>query len=248
MKKKGSGNGKRCSVLVLMLLVVSVSASFAQINIIETPSAEVCKEDRLFFQQGVKISDRTFQASTIFTWGLGKNFQAGFNINQLTFNTRPHSRNVIIESSQPEYNPDLLVNAQKGIEPNEWMKFGLGTQTGINVARHRSDLRLLNFSYLNSEFQIPETNNRIMLAAYYANEAYAGEGSNWGWMAGAQKELRKDKFSLVADYFSGTNSMSVINMGVEIALPKSWHLNVAAQLPSPGSGNNHGGLIQFSRK
>jgi len=87
------------------------------------------------------------------------------------------------------------------VKVKEWLKFGLGSQAGVNAVRHTSELTLLNFSYLNSQFQIPETDNKLMLGAYYANYAYAGEGTNWGWMAGAEKELVKDKFSILTDYF-----------------------------------------------
>jgi len=100
MKGKGSVKVKGCCVLLLLFFFTAISKG--QINIFEAPTAEVSEEGCLFFQQGVKISDRNIQASTIFTWGLGKNFQAGFNISQLTFNTRPHSKSMIIEPQQPK--------------------------------------------------------------------------------------------------------------------------------------------------
>jgi hypothetical protein len=221
---------------------------FSQINIVDVPTAEAAEKGKLFFQEEVYVGDRNIKSSTTFTWGLGKNFDFGFNIYQITFNTRPHSKDIVLDPNDPERNPDLLLNSKKEFKANEWISFGLGTQSGVNVVRHKSDLQFLNLSYLNSQLSIPNTETILVIGSYYANHAYAGEGTKWGLMAGIQAEIIKDKFNLIGDLHTGTNSLSVINTGIEIALPKGWQIDIVYQLPMPGTNNTGGGLIQLSRK
>jgi hypothetical protein len=234
-------------LLFLSILIFPYSNLLAQINIIDVPTSEIVDKDNLFFQEEITIGNRNIKSSTTFTWGFGKNFEAGFNVYQITFNTRPHSERLIINSMDPENNPDFLINAKKGFKANDWMQYAIGTQTGINIVHHRSDLQILNFSYVNTELSIPDTENSLTLGSFYANQPYGGDGSKVGIMAGAQVEIFKDKLSLISDMHTGTSSLAVLNTGIEISLPKKWKLDLAYQLPMPGSNNNSGGLIQVSR-
>src|SRR5687768_2208294 len=111
------------TLLVVSFLFFPHPNLLAQINIIDVPTSEIVEKNNLFFQEEIAIGNRNVKSSTTFTWGLGKNFEAGFNLYQFTFNTRPHSEHLIIDPSDPENNPDFLINAKKGFEVKEWMNF-----------------------------------------------------------------------------------------------------------------------------
>jgi hypothetical protein len=128
------------------------------------------------------------------------------------------------------------------------VNLGIGTKSGLSAAREWNDIQFMNFSYLNSHFTIPETENNLVIGTYYANNAYAGDGNSLGVMIGVQAEVIKDKLNIIGDYLSGINTLSIINLGLQMPLYQQWQLALAVQLPSPGSGNNHGGVIQFSKK
>jgi hypothetical protein len=232
---------------VSFILLLSITG-LAQQNIIDVPTSDIMEKDHLFFQEQFTISNRTIKSGTTFTWGLGNDFELGFNIEHLTFNTRPKSRIIILDPEQPQENPDLLLNAQKGLKLKEWSKLGAGTRSGVNIPGEGYDLRFTTFSYLNSQFSIPETENKLIIGGYYSNTPYSGQGNHWGLMLGAEAEIVKEKISLISDFISGNNSLSVINAGFQISLPKKWQIAFAAQFPCPGSNNHHGATFQISKK
>jgi hypothetical protein len=236
------------AIAALSFLALYSFPANAQRNIIDVPTIEIVEKRHLFFQEQASISNRQIKSSTIFTWGLGKNFEMGFNISQLTFNVCSHTHIINIDPEKPEANPGLLLNLQKGFKLKEWAILGLGTRIGVNATRAWEEVRLLNFSYVNSRFSIPETENKFVVGSYYANKAYEGEGNYFGWMLGVEANIIEEKLSLIGDYISGTNTLSVVNLGFQISLPKKWQLAFAAQLPSPGSNNNYGGVIQIARR
>jgi hypothetical protein len=248
MQDKSWDRRKRFLFFITAISFLFIHDSVAQRNIIDVPTTEIVENGQLFFQQQVTVGNRNILSGTVFTWGLGKGFEVGFNIQQLTFNTRPRSRIIILDAEQPEESPDLLVNAQKGFKISRWSTLGIGTRSGINVPTEGYGMRLVTFSYLNSQFSIPETKNMVSAGSYYSNTPYSGIGNRYGCMLGAEAEIIKDKFSLIADFLSGTNALSVVNAGFQISLPKQWQIALAAQLPTPGSGNHHGAVVQLSWK
>lgn len=234
----------RFSLVVLIFTVPGV----AQRNIVEVPTSEIVEKNHLFFQEQITVTDRTVKLGTGLTWGVGKNFELGFNFQQLSFNTRPGTELILMDPKKVDEAPQLLINSQKGFKISKWARFGIGTRSGTNIQRNLSDIKFASFSYLNSRFSIPETQNNLMLGVYHANTTYVGDGNRWGWMLGIEAEVIKEKLSLVGEYISGNNSLSFINAGFEISLPKHWQIELTAQLPSPGSLNTYGGILQIIRK
>lgn len=193
------------------------------------------------------ITSGQLNTSTLVTTGLGKDFEIGLSIHQLIF--QPSASELIpIDPEKPEENPDLLINAQKGFDIQDWWTIGVGLRSGVNAAKARRDITFANFNYLNNQFSLPNSETKGIAGVYYANQAYAGKGNHWGAMIGAEVELVKDKLSLMGDYLTGNSSLSNINLALQLSLPKEWQLTVGTQLPGPGSDNSVGGVIQIARK
>jgi hypothetical protein len=88
----------------------------------------------------------------------------------------------------------------------------------------------------------------VIAGGYYANDQYAGDGNRAGVMAGVDIVIRKDAINLLADFTSGKNALSVVNMGIEFQLPNNWAVTLGGQVPVPDSDNEPAALIQISRE
>jgi hypothetical protein len=216
----------------------------AQRNLIDAPTSEIVEPKKVFFQEQGVFTKKEINTSTIFTYGFGKNFEAGITLNQFVFK---RSSGLETNSEKTEETPDLLINAQKGFEINDWLKAGLGTKSGINTAKSSGDFRFSNFSYLNTQFSVQDEKHKIIAGVYYANDTYAGDGSNWGAMAGVDITLAEEKLNFIGDLLTGSNSLGVFNTALEISLPQNWKVALGAQFPFPRSDNDVGGVLQISK-
>jgi hypothetical protein len=235
--------GKR-SLVITVLISMSVMAALAQRNLIDVPSSEIVEEQKLFLQGQATFSLGKLGTSAIVTYGLGNDLEVGATFHQFVFKK---SRGIEINQEHPEQNPDFLINAQKGFALTDYLRLGLGTRSGINAAKANEDLIFVNFDYLNGQFTIGESEHKLVVGTYYANTAYAGEGTKFGVMAGADIVLVKERLHLISDFISGTSALSVINTGLQISVGKEWQLTFGGQFPTPGSGNSSAAVLQISK-
>ncbi len=220
----------------------------AQRNLVNVPQSEIVAPGKLFFQEQVTITDHV-QSGTTFTFGLGKSWEAGLNINNVNLHYRTaHAHIVETASEHPEDNPDITFNIQKGIHLADWLDLGIGTLTGVGYINKPSKPKLASFSYLNSQFTIKGPEIKFYGGGYYTTPAYSGEGNQLGFMAGLAIPLISEKLIFAGDYLSGNNALSNFSAGLAVQLLKRWCLAAGVQIPSPGSDNPYGGIIQISTR
>ncbi len=229
---------------VILFLLLSVKVASAQQNLIDVPSSEIVEEQKVFVQQQFSASTDDINASTIITYGLGNGFEAGLALHQMVFQ---RSRGVEIDQSQPEDNPDFLFNAQKVLELTDRYNLSIGTRTGVAASHGKERMKLATFNYVGNAFSFGN-DHRFVIGGYYANKQYAGAGNEAGIMVGADIKLKKDKLDLLVDATSGSNALSVINVGIEFFLSERWSITAGGQLPVPGSDNDEAAVIQITRK
>jgi hypothetical protein len=235
------------SLKVFSLALLSPLNTLGQANFFDAITSDTIGKGSLYFQQQVSLSEDQVQLGTVLTWGLGKGWEAGVNIHQLSFE-RGNNSDLHLYNVQPEENPDVLLNIQKIFRVKEWYSFGAGTRSGFSYADNPAKCSYTGFYYLNNRLSLPGTRHKLTFGPYYANREYAGEGTNFGMMAGVQADIIKDKFSFIADFLSGTNALSNFNAGFQVSLPKNWDISVGAAVPLPDSHNDNTFLIQISKQ
>ena len=100
--------------LFLCVLIIVPFVAKGQQNFINVPSSEVTKKGQVFFQQQFNFNELV-QANSTFDYGLGKGFEAGFNVLGLNYNERRQSFfNNDTNDSDP-YNPLIAFNMLKQI-------------------------------------------------------------------------------------------------------------------------------------
>lgn len=226
---------------ITILLLVVAFTSYAQKNFFNVPMAEMVETGKLYMQPGATISEQ-IQLSSVFTYGIGRHVQAGINVRDVTINYKSKENVFPYRTVDPAVNPDVRANLQTGFDLSNTFKIGLGTQSGYNIAGKGVDFS--SFNYLNLQADVGQS--KFVIGSYYGNDTFVVEGNNTGLMAGLEIPLGTDKVNLMADYISGTNARSSINLGLEFKVGPKWKLALGAQVPSPGSGNSPGGIIQFS--
>jgi hypothetical protein len=235
---------KRKIWILTVFNIFILQIAMGQHNLIDIPSSDIVEYKKVFFQAQAAFTKDEINTTTIFTYGFGKKIEVGLTLYQLDFQK---SKGVEINPDEPEKNVDLLINAQKGFSIKDWFKIGIGTRSGINAAKDSKQITFVNFDYFNTQFSTIENKHKFVAGIYYGNNAYAGEGTNWGLMLGVDATVLKEKIHFVSDFTSGNSSLSVVNAGFEISLPKEWKITIAAQFPVPGSDNNQGATLQISK-
>ena len=141
----------RVFLILFLLSFFIVNNGLAQTNLIDVPTSDTVTDKHLYFQEQLVIINREVQNSAIFTWGIVDNFEAGFNIRHVTFNTRPRERRVVLDPDKPESDPQLLINAQKVFKLAEWSEMGLGRSDA--TCHHRA------FSTVSASWSSPESSD-----------------------------------------------------------------------------------------
>jgi hypothetical protein len=234
--------------VLLILSVFIVKVALPQANIVDVPNNDTLSKGQLFFQGQMVITEQQIKTGAFCTWGLGKDFEVGFNLHQIAFERKEQPGDVEIDPEKPGQTPSLLINARKGFGITSWYRVGVGGRWGVSLTDENVRLKPSLFSYIVNQFAIKETRNKVTIGAYHSNIYYGGPHTSLGVMGGFQIDLVKDKLSFATDFFSGNSLLSVINTGLEIDLTRSWSLSFGAQIPFPGRENSPGGFIQISKK
>jgi hypothetical protein len=224
------------ALIAFAIVVAATEIARGQQNLFNVPSAEITPPAKLFFQQQVNF-DHGAQSNTSIAYGMGDGFEVGMNVLQF---------GIIPEDAFPAI-PLFLVNTQKGVEVNEFFKFGVGTQIGESVPLREDDVGFANFSYWTNVFMLPDDRAKLYIGPYFANSFYRGNrGNAFGYMLGFDIPIVKDHFSLMGDYISGDSGISLAVLGGVLNLSEHWQLSLGAQLPSPHSQNTYGGVLELT--
>ena len=233
----------RVGVLVFVAVWVWLygDEAVAQQNLFNVPVPAVAAENKVFFQEQVNISQNGGSNTTL-DYGLGNNFEVGMNILDVPL--------------YPAFTPlmpgdaaanGVLMNMQKVFEPNEFWEIGIGTQQGVSATTGSKRTEYLGFGWFVIEYDTRNKRGRYLAGTYLGNLPYTGAGNSIGWMLGCEYPLIPEKLHLMADWLGGNNKISVAVIGAVVELPDRWQLSLGAQLPSPGSHNDYGMVVELTR-
>ncbi|SDL28506.1 hypothetical protein SAMN05421823_105104 [Catalinimonas alkaloidigena] len=228
------------------LWLVTLTSARAQRTLFNMPQAEIIEYQKLFFQAQLAFTNQ-WQGGLAWAYGIGKDFEVGLNVNNLTgYYPGSHQPLLELRSESPEVNPDLTLTLQKGVGLGEWGYLGVGTRTGVGYRDTPSHPRLANFTYATNLFTFGDSDIKPSVGGYYTTPAFAGPGNRWGYMVGLQAPFLHERMALMGEYISGTNLYSNLTLGLAVQSGKRWQVAVGAQIPAPHSSNSLGGTIQLS--
>lgn len=141
-----SGGTTKAFATVLVCLGLIPSTVVGQQNLFNVPSSDITEPGEIFYQQQINLLPDLLQFNSTMCYGLGRNFEIGFNIIGLNVNTQSSSPLIISNGdihSPPVY-PFYTLNLQKAFVLNRTLRVAVGAQTGLSIDAHFG-----NYTYTN---------------------------------------------------------------------------------------------------
>ena len=214
---------------VLILLLISF-AGYSQQNFFNVPSSDITKAKHVFFQQQLNFICSGFQSSTTFCYGLGKNYEIGFNVIGVTVD--------YAASLNDNAGTFMVMNGQKKWDLSPAFSAALGGQIGLSSFADGGA-----YAYSNGVYKLENT--KFVGGLYYTSDAYFGPESRgfnasgvldkFGFQAGIERNLWKEKLLFQADYISGKHSLGEVVIGGAYFISKNVVLSAGYQIPTMGS-------------
>lgn len=242
---------------LLFLFVIALGAGVkAQQNLFNITSGVITPKKEFFFQQQINIYDlNTYAAKSHFVWGLGRDWELGFNVVDMNLDfRRQNARNEAfrVNSTDPESNfyPNFMITAQKSWKLARHVRANLGTQTGFNLGGTAQQTNLL-YNHYGLVKWYPKEHTTFIGGVYHANANYVGPGrvlapnSSTGFILGFEYPITHTLL-LMGDYISGVNSQSTAAIGFNWYVTPKFQLCLGGLVPSPGSQNKYGVVFEIN--
>lgn len=229
-------------LLRVLLLSASLPLS-AQQNYFNVPSSELTPAAKPFVQQQFEIDGRQIRSMTTVTYGIGRSWEAGINLNNLSYLVQQHQFLKNDTSVQLPYAPLLLVNLQKGIPLTKKIHFSAGGQAGTNITDIQKG-HITAWGYANVAGRFNNDHIKGVIGCYTGNHPYLAQGPVSGLHLGIDAAIRYQKLHLLGDWASGTNAYGQLALGVEFYLTS--HFPVAFGWHRANQDGNQAFLIQLS--
>ncbi len=222
----------------------------AQQNLFNIPSGDITRKGKFFYQHQLNIyNEYQIESKSHLVYGLGKNWDAGFNFVDLPLSFR---RGTPLFSSndnslaKPLY-PLLMGTLQKQFDIGDHFQINVGTQAGGNIPSG-GDFRFAFMNYALLRYNLPDHKGFFIAGPYHANDIFFGpsnSGQHVGWKFGYEIPL-SSKFYLMGDLVSGQNKKSVSTFGGVYNVSKRVQFCLAALLAFPNEKLTQGVVFELN--
>jgi hypothetical protein len=220
----------------LFILFFFISANVvAQQNFFNVPSSEITPKKKQFFQHQLNFSNAALISSTTYNYGLGNEFEIGFNLLGLTLD---QYQTLTFNTDSIPYYPFFCFNGQKKLPLTALSSIAFGAQIGLTGTK---EAKFGYYNYLNYIYNHEARKLKIILGLYAVSNSFVGEGSrNYiqsqninkvGFQLGIEKKIT-DKLLFQADFISGEHALSESVVGFAGNLTKHWVISLGYQVSS----------------
>jgi hypothetical protein len=150
-----------------------------------------------------------------------------------------------LDAAAPAQSSTLL-NANVYLDPLEWLAFEAGVQGGVGFVPNTTRLEPVVFGWVTARFEAPGRFGSYVVGAYSGTRGALGKGPPVGGLLGVEVPLVEHTVHAMADWVIGLNDLSVAVIGAVVFIGQSFQLSAGVQLPSPGSGNSFGGVLELT--
>jgi hypothetical protein len=231
-----------------VLLGLCGHVGFAQQNLFNIPSATITPAKGFFYQHQLNIYKLDNYASKHhFVYGLGKNWEIGFNIININIVPNRHATWFPINTTNREepFSPLGMLTAQKQIDFGELWQLNIGTQVGTNLLRGSlGDRRFTSFNYSLLSYKTHK-HWHFMAGAYVSDEEFMGKGSNVGVIAGFEIPVNS-RWLVMGDFISGNTKNSVSVLGFTYNVTPHFQVCLGGLLPNPASKEKYGIVAEIN--
>ena len=218
-----------------LLLLLLASEADAQQSLFNAPAGHRTHEGGFFAQEQLNLA-RSGESNLTLDYGIGAGFEAGINVFHV---------DVYSDGEAGSARDLVMANAVLTRPLSSWLAWQVGGQMG--GGRHGSDWDHVGFGWPLLEASGFHEHVELVAGGYAADRDYLGPGSLGGGLVGVEIVLVHQWLDLQADWILGTNEASVAVAGLCLFLPRGWQIAAGVQLPSPGSDNHFGAVVELTR-
>lgn len=228
---------------LLSTFLLTASTCFAQETFFNVSESEITEKRKILVQQQIDFGEQ-IRSTTTFDYGLGRNWEIGFNLYNLDY--QPELKRFIRNdtSTQMPYAPLLLLNAQKVFDLSEGLRLGLGAQGGANLKPTIGHSRFVGFAYANLAGTFQEDHYKWSAGAFASHDRFLGGRPPVGFQAGFDAGIFYEKLHLIGEWVSGYHELGQLILGVEVFLGK--HVPLAVGWQRANQGGSQGVSVQLS--
>ncbi len=225
---------------LLFVLLALPSAAFAQQSLFNVPSTQETVPGRLFGQVQVGATGQGGEVNTTLELGLFKWLELGMNLFHMPLYNVGQLNAASPASSSTTFNANLYFS------PADWFAVEVGTQAGVGFVPNTNVLEPVIYGWATARFEAPGRFGSYVFGAYSGTRGALGFGPPAGALFGFELPLVEHYLHAQGDWVIGLNAVSVAVVGVVVFIGKNFQLSAGAQLPSPYSGNDFGGVFELT--
>ncbi|MGV3619840.1 MAG: hypothetical protein ACO1OB_03430 [Archangium sp.] len=226
--------------LAAVLFVVLPSAVFAQQSVFNVPSAQETVPGRLFGQVQFTGTEYGGEVNTTIELGVFKWLEVGVNLFHM------HLYRVDEVTPESPATSSTMLNANFYFEPTDFMSVEAGGQGGIGFIPTTLFLEPVLFGFAAARFDAPGRWGSYIVGGYTGTRGALGKGPPGGGLLAFEIPLWEHVIHAQGDWLIGVNEISVAVVGAVVFIGKNFQVSAGVQLPSPGSGNHFGGVLELT--
>jgi hypothetical protein len=226
-----------------LILLLQPPTSYAQLTVFNVSSSDITEARKISVQQQFEIQDQ-IESSTTLTYGLGKGWEAGLNLNNLDYGLKSRQFEFNDTTTAIPYAPLVLANAQKSIELTQNFLIGLGAVAGTNVSSfHHSRFVYYTYANLEASFGVDDR-FQFVAGSYYGNHRYLSDGPVVGFQTGMEAGIWPKKIHILADWISGSHGKGRLTAGLEFFITE--RLPIAIGWQRSNADGSQGAVFQLT--
>jgi len=238
-------------ITFVFTFMLAWQAGWSQQNFFNVPSSDITVQQGMFVQEQFNIDRHVIQSNTTFCYGLGHQFEIGFNVLGLYIDTdfsKPY-----LYFNNGKYNapssPGYTFNAQKAVVLSKIFKVALGTQIGMSPAEH-----FVNYSYLNLVAALTKSKSKLVAGLYYGNESMIGYGSRnivapgvpLGMQTGLEQTIIPDRLYFIVENITGHHAMGETTLGGSLFITSNLVLSGGFELANPHAEATNATVVELT--
>ena len=215
-----------------MGIVLIQQYTIAEQTIFNVPSADVTPKGILFLQHESQTRPWRHNAFWYGThygaYGIGHNTEIDATLDNIG---APHTDNITLGVGFKTFQPIL-----KRAFPEQEIKITFGEELPISLQGQGVG----NWTYAHFSGRLPKLKTRLTAGISYGTHQIFGRDAV-SFIGGYEQPITK-RFSLIGDWYSGTNTMGLFSTGFSYALTKTTSLYVGYQIPN-NTASGYSGIV-----
>lgn len=219
------------------LLAVPTRAAGQQ-SFFNVPSTTRTHDRALFGQVQFNLAEHAGEVNTTLELGLVGRFEVGMNFLHL---------DVYRCDADGETDRDVvLANGSVLFEPTSNTRIQLGAAVGAGRSAYTRAEDPAAYGWATFRWEGPGYFGTWVIGMNAGTRAVTGRGFPMAGLLAVELPILDDRLSFQADWVIGTNEQSVAVVGLVAELSRDFQLASGVQLPSPGSGNSLGAVVELT--